>query len=181
MSGTKKGQKAAPTPAEAMAEVKAEAGRTPGQQRAYELIGQIKSRIEQNLEAANLSADLRLRSRLAVQVREFRDELEWLPRALELDDEPVTYGCQDSRGLHMPVSRELVDPPIRFRRNTFTTSDPVAKARIEHHIANGGSPRVERIPDDFVPNFNQKGVFLMWSSREDHLAMIQRDAARPNL
>ena len=145
-----------------------------------DLIEDLEERVQVAGDVMAGSTDRGRRREMQMEIIDARQALRWLPDAHYVKPEKRTYGCRESRSLQLPAPPDVVMQPIIFRRHTFTTDDPVTIARIEFHIKNGNSPAVEQIPVGHVPNFNRKAVFLSWTTNEEHIAMVEREAAEPN-
>ena len=158
---------------------------TPALTQVGLLLAATRDRVETLRGAIAQTADPVYRHALTMELITLRSALEWLPDALKYEDgdvlpEPRSYGCQESRAFLLPSPDGLISGGVRFRKNTYTTSDPIAMARIEKHMRAGNDPVVESIPLNAVPNFNRKNIFISWSTPEQHFSMVEREVAEPN-
>lgn len=143
-------------------------------------IEEIEQRIATNLEAIQKTSDFLQRQRLSAETRILQNAMKWVPDALTIPGEPVTFGCVSSRGLSLAMPAMVSDQKIRFVRHTYTTADPLTIARIRYHIRTNQHPVIEEIPFEYVPAFNQKNIFIAWVSREQYQELANRMAIKLN-
>lgn len=143
------------------------------------MIFDVEERLATSRDAISNTSDREYRHQLTMEMLTLREALAWMRKAQEVEA-PITYGCRESRNLSLPAPASVVIDRIVFRKNTYTTDDPFAIARIEHHMHNSYTPLVEKIPDDYVPNFNSAGAFISWSTAADHLDLVEREVSEPN-